>query len=864
MKFFKSFFQNLCHPAGIAGVILAVLIPFLIYLAPNVGAKDLIRILDLNLPLPLFMVQLALGLFLLIVLSKDLRSYVKEHRPPLPFLILVTAFALVATIFAGTQIEARHRVQSDESVFMAIAQNMYHDHTSGTCDEGEFTAGNLDCYKNADSFKAKGLSFLYFLGMPIFGSELHWIFGAELVMLFFAALLLFFAIRAWTSDDLLSALSAIILIAQPTVLFQFRSMSVEPLYIFLSALALWTLRWAYDRNTVRHWILLALVLAFFAQTRQETAFCLLAFLAVALPKILDKKDFKAPAFFVSLSLFSVPILLTISYFQGYGFQGGENSAHGHFFENLSVNWEVMTRPLSQNGLLANPFLSSFNYLFLAGLVILVLFAGWELVSKRPGLNSRILGFLFLYHVQTYMILENVSGDFTIEINQRYALVMMPTMAFLAAFAVKNFLHAAFFLLGKLSLETNPRLNFAWVLLFGALAFGNTARYIDSFRANIMYNRNHLTTEEAEIWKWLSLEPQKQRLFVYGRPWHFVAYGVSSVHYNRVRNLSPDSLENLVKKYNGEVYYIRGLDCWDSRTYHRKAVEHRIATTCDIFEREHQTEEVYRVKITNNYWLEISRLKASRGYDPENLFTFGFWMGDMKSGELIFNSSAPFDKPGPWKIRFGLNGDSVYAKPYVTGTFSDTLGGTHPTPGYNLISADITDTLSNEKIAHVENYRFFRHEGALQMTLVQPTSHVQGWGEFRTNSTIDGRVFTLASKKFPEGFGTHAPSKTEFNLRGDFARFTGMVGVDEESLCGDGIAYKIFGDGRELYRKGPLTAGKIDTFDVSVRGVKNLSIETDALSNKDCDHVDIVLPTLYPDPDRKKEAVDDAVRYRPLI
>lgn len=864
MKFFKSLLLNICHPAGIAGLVAAILIPFLIYLAPNVGAKNLIRTLDLNLPLPLFCAQLALGIVLLVVLFKDFRAYLKEHRPPLPFFILVAVFALIATAFAATQIEARHRVQSDESVFMAIAQSMHHDHSSGTCDEGEFAAGGLDCYKSADSFKAKGLSFLYFLGMPIFGSDLHWIFNAEIVLLFLSALLLFLAIRAWTSDDLLSALSTILLVAQPTVLFQFRSMSVEPLYIFLSALSLWTLRFAYDRNTVLHWTLCALVLAFFAQTRQETVFCLLAFLAVALPKILDKKDLKAPAFFLSLSLFSVPILLTISYFQGYGFQGGANSAHGHFLENLTGNWEVITRPLSSNGLLANPFLSSFSYLFLAGLGILVVRAGFEILSKRPGLNARIAGFLLLYHIQTYMILENVSGDFTIEINQRYALVMMPTMAFLAAFAVQNILRVLYFLFGILSLEKNRRVNFALVLLLGAFAYGNTARYLDSFRANIMYNRNHLTTEEAEIWKWLSEQPPRQRLFIYGRPWHFVGYGVSSVHYDRIRKLSPDSLANLVQKYDGEVYYIRGLDCWDSRTYHAKAVEHRIATTCDIFERETELEDVYRVKITNNYWVRIAKLKYSKGYDPEKLFTFGFWMGDMDSGELIFNSAATFETPGPWKIRFSLNGDSVWTKPYLAGSFSDTLGKTHPLPGYNLIAADIYDSLSSQKIAHVENYRFFRHKGALQMSLMQPVSHTQGWGDFHTNSSIEGRPFTLASKKFPEGFGTHAPSQTTFDLRGDFARLTALVGVDEESLCGDGFAYSVLGDGKELYRRGPLTAGKIDTLDISVRGVRTLSIVTDPLSNQDCDHVDIVLPTLYPDPERKSEAADASVRYRSAI
>src|SRR5690554_6582024 len=104
--------------------------------------------------------------------------------------------------------------------------------------------------------------------MFLFGSDLKWIFNAQLLLLFATAILFFIALFVWTKDPLLSFISTSFLISQPTVLFQFRSVSVEPLYIFLSALALLVFKWAYQKNTVLHWIFLALVLAFFAQTRQ--------------------------------------------------------------------------------------------------------------------------------------------------------------------------------------------------------------------------------------------------------------------------------------------------------------------------------------------------------------------------------------------------------------------------------------------------------------------------------------------------------------------------------------------------------------------------------------------------------------------
>ena len=72
--------KNLAHPAGIAGLVIALLIPFLVYLGPNVGQKETIRQLDLYLPLPLFLVQLAAGITLFALLNKDFREFPHSFR----------------------------------------------------------------------------------------------------------------------------------------------------------------------------------------------------------------------------------------------------------------------------------------------------------------------------------------------------------------------------------------------------------------------------------------------------------------------------------------------------------------------------------------------------------------------------------------------------------------------------------------------------------------------------------------------------------------------------------------------------------------------------------------------------------------
>ena len=863
MKFKESIsltLKNLPHPAGIIGLVIALAIPFLVYLGPNVGHKNTIEQLDLYLPLPLFAVQFIAGIVLFCLLSKDFREWIKGILPEKSFSILAVVFAVAVSIFAGTQIEARHRVQSDESVFMSVAQNIYYNHESGTCNQGEFKDGGLTCSSKSNSFKTKGLAFLYYLGMPLFGSNLHWIFNFEMLLLPLSFLLMFLAIVAWTRQPLLAFFASLLMALQPTILFQFRSMSVEPLYIFLSALSLLTFRWAYDRNTVKHWVFFALVLAFFGQTRQETVFCMLAFIFFAFPKILDKKDFKAPAFFVTLSLFSVPVLLTISYFQGFGFQGGEFEAHGHFIEDLTKNWAEMTKPIKENGELENPFLTYFNYLFAIGAIYLVFRAIYD-AKKGDKFYLCTLAFLLLYHIQTYMILENVSGDFSIQINQRYSLVMLPSMAFVGALPIAHTVE--YFIQSK-----KPAHILAAAIVVALIFTGWTFHYKDSFNKNIMYNRNHLTIEEHEIWGWLNEQPQTEKFFIYGRPWHFIGYGISSIHYDKARQMTDAQLQDLVTRYNGEVYYIRGLDCWDSQTYHKKAVEHRIATTCDVFEREMDMVGVKNILITNNYWVQIAKFNGRKNYNPKNIIAIKTSTVDeaqatekLNLNELEENSDVnkivvdtlrykydlneSSEATANWEIMVLLNNKILERGKYETGSKELAISADTLQPGFNQIRFIVQDLSKNSKLADISRFYFNKSEGAIPLTDLEPSAHKQGWGSRHKNESIEGHKMTLDGQVFENGFGTHAASETTYDIDGKYRAFRTSFGLDDESLCSDGVMVEILGDGKVLASSPYFKNGEILTLTANVEGIKQVTLKSSTKGSIDCSHVDFVNSVLIP-------------------
>lgn len=855
--------KNLAHTGTIIGLVVAILVPFLIYLGPNVGHKDIIQSLDIYLPLPLFVIQFIAGATLLAMLRKDLREWFKGILPEKSYSILALTFAVAIAIFAGTQIEARHRVQSDESVFMSVAQNMYYNYQSQTCNQGLFSDSGLNCVSVSHSFKTKGLSFLYMLGMPFFGKDLHWIFTLELLMLPLAIILMFLAIVAWTRQPLLAFFAALLTGLQPTVLFQFRSMSVEPLYVFLSALALLALKWAYDRNTVKHWAFTALVLAFFAQTRQETVFCFVPFILIALPKILDQKSAKAPTFFAILSVFSAPVLLTISYYQGFGFQGGEFDAHGHFLEDLGRNWEIMTKPLKQNGELENPFLTYFNYLFAAGSLYLVFKAIHDAIHKK-FFYLKVLAFVVLYHIQTYMILENVSGDFGIEINQRYSLVMLPTMAFLGALPVAHLIEATM----KYSVPQKSLFKGTFILgLVVALCFtGWTAHYKDCFNKNIMYNRNHLTIEEHEILSWLKELPAKNRLFIYGRPWHFVGYGISSIHYEKARQMNDEKMKKLLDEYD-EVYYIRGLDCWDSQTYHKKAVEHRIPTTCDIFEREMDMDGVKNILITNNYWVQIAKFNGRKNFNPQNIIVINepvFKAAgtpeklDSETDENIDVNKIVVDSltysydlkengeaAADWDLRIVLNNKNAQFGPYSFGSNKFSIPTDTLMPGYNNFRFLVTNRVTGKTVADVNRSYFNVADGVINLSELQYESHRQDWGKLKVNQSIEGNVFNVNNIRFEQGLGVHASSETVYNIEGKYSSFRTSYGLDDESLCSKGVYIEILGDGKTLAQTPVFQNGTVQTITANVSGIQKLTIKTIPVGSIDCSHVDLIQPVLIP-------------------
>ena len=111
----------------------------------------------------------------------------------------------------------------------------------------------------------------------------------------------------------------------------------------------------------------------------------------------------------------------------------------------------------------------------------------------------------------------------------------------------------------------------------------------------------------------------------------------------------------------------------------------------------------------------------------------------------------------------------------------------------------------------------------------------GVNPFTEGSLVEGQTITVNGKQYPNGLFTHAPANLVYDLKGEYAKFSGSVMMHDGINCGDGVNFQIFTDGAEAFRSGTIVSGQeAVTFSIDVAEVKELGLVVDPLSDMDCD------------------------------
>jgi hypothetical protein len=675
---------------------IAFAIPFAIFLLPMLGFEEWLRKLDWHSPFYIFTLQLGIASLLFIRLFKDFVVWLKSIAPNpqvATFAFIITLVAISICLFC---IEGRSRAQADESIYRAVAQNLYYNQTGTLCVQGVFTDGNFECIAK-NTVKPRGLSYLYMLGMPIFGTDLRWVYNFQTFILFLTLPIFFLAILAWTKNQWLSLLTITLLANCPVLLFLSRSASIEGLYVFMFALSLLILKWAFDRNTARHWILLALTLAFFAQTRTETVLCLFAFIGVAFYRICLNQDYQNSRisrisqfsiFLATLSAFSLPIFCTISLNRGHDLQSGAYGARWHLLENIATDFKIMAFPsYNSEGVFFFPYFPYFTWFALFGLITLILCLIFKIKFAPLAIKySHIAFFLILLSPQYLFLFDSIGGDLSLDIQHRYVLIIVPAMSFLGAL----FLWQTFMLSKNL---VNPKI---LIILVQTIILANTLIHHDSFKLNIIHQNNASISEQYQLQKW-TLKQEKPSIFFAMLTAQLLEGGLSAFSYDLLAYVEENALYDLLKTYNGNVFAVENSQCKHSHSTPKmlNIIETR---SCDRVISYFDVDTVFNVNLVKNTSknLLVYKILGLNERDKKGLLRI-YDKTEPTQDSVYLTFKIPRDTSAAWKVQHFLNDEFLHDSPYKKGFFTDNLQLSQFTKDTNIWRLDIVDTATNEKI-----------------------------------------------------------------------------------------------------------------------------------------------------------------------
>lgn len=116
---------------------------------------------------------------------------------------------------------------------------------------------------------------------------------------------------------------------------------------------------------------------------------------------------------------------------------------------------------------------------------------------------------------------------------------------------------------------------------------------------------------------------------------------------------------------------------------------------------------------------------------------------------------------------------------------------------------------------------------------------QGWGAPQSRRSVDRHPLKIGGVGFDRGVGTHAVSRYELDLGGKGARFSAVVGVDDEVGKLGSIRFFVYADGKKRAESTVMRGGEAgQNLTVDLSGVKKLVLLVDdAGDDINYDHAD---------------------------
>ena len=747
--------------------------------------------------------------------AKNFRGYLPRGKGLCGLAILLIVFS----VFMFDNIGNTHRVLSDETSWESMGLQMYFEHTGGICNEGVWVDGVLDCKTEVNNFKGKALGFVYSLVFNFMEPNRDTALLVNYPFYILSLIAFFFALTRWFKSDKIALAAVAFLGGMPIYLLQARSASTEVLYIFLlAALMAWYAFVPTNKVTWKHFVLTVPLLGFFAQTRQETVFAFIPF-ALYYYRYFLEKPYRLPAFVTAVVAVSWPSINTMAAYRGYDFQGGEHAAHSfeNLWFNLKTNIEVMMN-LEQDsafgGIMQNPFYTTFTVILLAATAWLL----FRMFYSRRYVRGFILGIFFC--IQIFVILLNVSGTFTIDINQRYVLVALPLFAMLMALGLYDALQFA----TKMQPDAAAK-----IVMFVAcgLSLGLMLYHAPSYKNNMLYYKNKLLGEEDFLNTELATYPENS-VFIYSRPWQMLAQGHSAFSERTFEGWSTEVFAEWMQKTNGNIYLVRGQDGYGKVNRDSRVVGFKTTDQIDQILDGYKNERVLVEPKLFGYPLVIYKIISKRGVSQ---YAQNFIVSEQEDGRFVLNKRFPESIA----CEYTLNGDSQ-AEMLVSNEV-DTLHLDSADSRYGMNRVLFSCSMPDGDTLPIYKDFFIDGDKVALLSALKMGRYSQDWGSPEVDQSVEHHKLTLDGEPFRYGIGSHANSIIEYELPRAYDFFHATVGLDDESACGDGAYFVVEANGRELARSKKLYSTEKQKLDVELNGAIHLKLRIEMGGDKDCDHGD---------------------------
>ena len=755
----------------------------------------------------------------LIVNAKEIVLRTRAHLPSSKSLLALFCLLGFFTVFSWNHIENSHRVLSDETSWESMGLQMYFDHTGGICNEGIWKDGVLDCHTEVNNFKGKTLGFVYSLVFHFAEPNRDTALLVNYPFYLLSLIAFFLALSIWFKSDWRALAATVFLGGMPIYLMLSRSASTEVLYICIFSLLLaWYALVPPKEVKWKHFLLTVPLLGFFSGTRQETVFAFIPF-GLYYVRYFRGEFYRLPLFVLSVIAVSWPAVNTMAAYRGFDFQGGTHAAHSfsNFWFNLKTDIQHMLSlesDLSHGGIMNDPFYTTFTILLLLATAWLL----YRMIFKKRYRRGFILGILFC--LQIFVILFNVSGTFEIDINQRYVLVALPMFALIMALGLSDCLETCGLNFKKSSSVA------AAVAIF--LSVGLAIWHTSSFDANMLYYKNKLLGEENYLNSYLKTFP-KNSIYIYARPWQMLASGYSSFSERTFMGWTADEFAKYQNETNGNIYLVRGQDGYGQVNRESRVVGFKTTDQITSILDGYKVEKILAENRLFGYPLTLHKIVSKHGL---SLYAQGISVSDMQIENAAGSFALTKNFPESVAYRIWL-GDSVASE----GTLDSTVSTVSLANVSSGLSRYRFDFYVPDDTVRITRDVFVEAPGVKLLSSIPIVSYTQDWGEPQTNESVEHHTMQLNGETYRFGIGSHATSKMSFNLPEAYETFHAVVGLDDESACGDGAEFIVIADGKKVWQSKRLYVGESYPVQVKIAGARQFELQIDQGGDRNCDHGD---------------------------